>query len=35
MAHEEQVTDLVVAYLTHGLLRANVIREFLESASIS
>ena len=34
MAHEKKVTDLVTVFVTHGLLRANVIRGLLESAGI-
>ncbi len=34
MAHEKKVTDLVTVFVTHGLLRANVVRGLLESAGI-
>jgi len=34
MAHEKKVTDLVTVFVTHGLLRANVIRGLFESAGI-
>jgi len=34
MAHEKKVTDLVTVFVTHGLLRANVIRGLLQSAGI-